>query len=159
MKLFKYSLLSISGFCLISLTALAQQIPTLDFFHGRECPHCHNEKKWFPTLKQAYPDIVINEYEVWHDTENQALWAERLAELGETPSGVPSNIIGDVHITGFAPTAILGALEAKYGPPAVDVTTITIEEEEREGLDLVLILIVLGGVGLAVGLAFFGKKS
>ncbi len=159
MKLFKYTLFSFLGLGLVSLTALAQQIPTLDFFHGRECPHCQNEKKWFPTLKQAYPDIVINEYEVWHDTENQALWAERLAELGETPSGVPSNIIGDVHITGFAPTAILAALEGKYGPPAVDVTTITAEEAEPEGLDLVLILIVFGGIGLAAGLAFLGKKS
>lgn len=147
----------------MSLTALAQQIPTLDFFHGRECPHCHAEKAWFPTLKQAYPDIVINQHEVWHDAENQALWAERLSALGETPSGVPSNVIGDVQVVGFVPTAILAVLEDKYGPPAVDTTTITTEsttsKPASKGLDLGFILIVLGGIGLAAGIVFFGKKS
>lgn len=101
--------------------AEAQKIPTLDFFHGRECPHCQNEKAWFPTLKQAYPDIVINEYEVWHEPANQVLWAQRLAEFDMEPSGVPTNIIGDEVITGFAPEQIVAALEATYGAPAVDI--------------------------------------
>ena len=69
----------------------AQQIPTLDFFHGRECPHCQNEKKWFPVLKQAYPDIVINEYEVWHDVGNQALMRKRLADLDIDSNSVPTS--------------------------------------------------------------------
>jgi len=159
MKLLQYGLLSIFGFVALNFTVSAQQIPTLDFFHGCECPHCQNQRKWLPTLREAYPDIVINEYEVWHDTENQALWATRLAEIGETPSGVPSNVIGDQLITGFAPDRILAAMEANYGPPAVDVSTIEIQEEESKGLDIILILIVLGGIGLAGGIAFLGKKS
>jgi len=159
MKLFTSLLLSIFAFAALPLTSFSQDIPTLDFFHGRECPHCQNQKKWFPTLKQAYPDIVINEYEVWHDTENQALWAATLAEIGETPSGVPSNIIAGQQITGFSPDRILAALEANYGPPAVDVTTIEITEEENGALDLTLILIVLAGLGIAGGFALLGKKS
>jgi hypothetical protein len=159
MKFLQYSVLMVFGFTVLNFGVSAQQIPTLDFFHGRECPHCQNQRKWLPTLRQAYPDIVINEYEVWHDTENQALWAARLAEIGETPTGVPSNVIGDELVTGFSPERILATMEAKYGPPAVDVTTIEATEEESKGLDLVLILIVLGGIGLAGGIAFLGKKS
>ncbi len=160
MKFLQYTVLAIWGVFAMNLTVSAQQIPTMDFFHGQECPHCQNQRKWLPTLRAAYPDIVINEYEVWHDTENQALWAARLAEIGETPSGVPSNVIGDTLVTGFSPERILAAMEATYGPPAVDVATIeATEAEESKGLDLILILIVLGGIGLAGGIAFLGKKS
>jgi hypothetical protein len=159
MKIINYVLLSLFAFTAMPSTGFAQQIPTMDFFHGQECPHCQNQRKWLPTLRAAYPDIVINEYEVWHDTDNQALWAARLAEIGETPSGVPSNVIGDQLITGFAPDAILAAMEAKYGPPAVDVSTIEIAEEDSAALDLTLILIVLGGLGIAGAFAFLGKKS
>ena len=83
------------GLLIWSGVVSAQAIPTLDFFHGRECPHCQNQKKWFPELKKAYPDIVINEYEVWHDVANQALWAERLAEFDQEPRSVPTNITSD----------------------------------------------------------------
>lgn len=99
----------------------AQAIPTLDFFHGRECPHCHKEKAWFPELKEAYPDIKINEYEVWHDAENAALAEARMKELGLEFSGVPTNIIGDEAIVGFNPDGILELLEKNYGAPAVVV--------------------------------------
>lgn len=160
MKNFTLQSLVLVALVLAPVLSFAQQIPTLDFFHGRECPHCQNEKKWFPTLRTAYPDIIINEYEVWHDTDNQALWAERLAEMGETPSGVPSNVIGDRHVVGFSPERILAAMEEQYGPPAVDVSTIAVEETaEPAGLDYILIAIVLGGVALAGGIAFLGKKE
>lgn len=159
MKFIQHTLLVIFGLSVFSFSVSAQQIPTLDFFHGRECPHCQNERKWFPTLKIAYPDIVINEYEVWHDTENQALWATRLAEIGETPSGVPSNVIGDQLVTGFSPERILAAMEEEYGPAAVDVLALETVETKTEGLGLILIIIVLGGIALAGGIAYFGKKS
>ncbi len=138
-------------------TAVAQQIPTLDFFHGRECPHCQNEKKWFPTLKQAYPDIVINEYEVWHDPANQALMQKRLSDLGQEAGGVPTNIIADTVITGFRPEVILATLAEVYGPPAVDLTTIepnSFEETNYTWLLIVLASLVVGGI-----VAFGGKKS
>lgn len=159
MKLLKYIFLSFLGAVMLPLTTFSQQIPTLDFFHGTECPHCHDEKKWFPVLKQAYPDLVINEYEVWHDTNNRILWTKRLAELDLAPSGVPSNIIGDQHVAGFSPGNILAALELKYGPPAVDIRAIEPTEEENSTLDMTLVLIVLAGLSIAAGFAFLGKKS
>lgn len=105
------------GFFLLSSQTLAQQIPTLEFFHGAECPHCHEEKKWFSELKQMYPDIQIKEYEVWHNPENKIIAQKRLQAIGEPFSGVPTNIVGDQVIVGFMPEAILALLEVNYGPP------------------------------------------
>jgi hypothetical protein len=95
----------------------AQRIPVLDFFHGRECPHCIRQKKWFPELKEAYPDIQINEYEVWHDPANAELARQRLRDLGTEFSGVPANVIGEDVIVGFSKNRILSTLEKYYGPP------------------------------------------
>ena len=53
-------------FLFFALPSSAQFIPTLDFFYGAECPHCHDEMKWFDqTLVLLYPDIKINKYEMW----------------------------------------------------------------------------------------------
>lgn len=138
--------------------ASAQQIPVLDFFHGRECPHCQSEKAWFPVLMQAYPDLVINKYEVWHDPANQALMQERLSEIGAESSGVPTNIVGEQVIVGFMPDQILAALAADYGPPAVEVSAIEVPEAEGKS-DLTWLWIVLAGLSLGGAIVFLGKKS
>lgn len=93
--------------------------PTLEFFYGETCPHCKNEKKWFPELKKMYPNVIIEEYEVWYNAENNIHFRERLRELGKTSSGVPTNIIKNDVIVGFNPEAILESLEKNYGPPSI----------------------------------------
>jgi glutaredoxin len=95
----------------------AQKLPVLEFYHGATCPHCHEEKEWFDELKTQYPDIEIKEFEVWFDADNQKKWAKRMADLGQEPQGVPTNIIEDQVIVGFRPNEILAALEKSYGPP------------------------------------------
>lgn len=154
----KHLALLVLGVWSLTGTVWAQAIPTLDFFHGRECPHCQNEKKWFPTLKQAYPDIVINEYEVWHDPANQALMQQRLQDIGKESTGVPTNIIKDDVVTGFSAEGILATLEKHYGPPAVDVSTL--ETSNGGGAsDLTWLWIVLAGLVVGGVVAFGGKKS
>ncbi len=101
-------------------TTFAQQIPTMDFFYGAECPHCHDEIKWFPQLMKMYPDLVINRYEVWHDVTNRILWEKRMKEFGLKPGGVPTNIINNDIIEGFNSEGILDSLEKHYGPPVVE---------------------------------------
>jgi len=100
-------------------TSFAQQIQTMDFFYGAECPHCHDEMKWFPELEKMYPDLQINKYEVWHDAENKLIFDIKMKELGQRAGGVPTNIIGKDLIVGFNPDAILAALQKNYGPPSV----------------------------------------
>lgn len=159
MRFLTAGLLSLFAFAVAPFSTFSQETPTLDFFHGRECPHCQNQKKWLPKLQQAYPDLVVNEYEVWHDTENQVLWTQRLSEIGEAASGVPSSIIGDTHIVGFSPDRILAVLEEKYGPPAVDISTVEVTPEEESNQDLALIVSLVVAIGLGIGIAFLGKKS
>ncbi len=138
---------------------MAQQIPVLDFFHGRECPHCHEEKEWFATLKQMYPDIQINEYEVWHDVANQKIWTERMQALDMSPSGVPTNIIGDEVVVGFVPDQILTLLEARYGPPLeVDENVVVETTEEPKGMSSKIVFIILGAALLIGGALFVGRK-
>ena len=158
MKLLSYTGSLALAFLFSFQVVLAQQIPTIDFFHGRECPHCHKEKDWFPELKKAYPDVVINEYEVWHDVANQALWSKRLAEFDMEPRAVPTNIIGEDVITGFSPDVILAAMEKTYGPPAVDIS-LEPTDGTKEPADYTWLLIVLAGLGLAGAVAFMGKKA
>jgi len=157
MKKFSYIGSLVLAFLFSFQVTLAQQIPTIDFFHGRECPHCHKEKAWFPELKKAYPDVVINEYEVWHDIANQALWGQRLAEFDMEPRAVPTNIIGEEVITGFSPEAILAAMEKTYGPPTVALSSSG--DNDATAADYTWILIVLAGLGLAGVVAFMGKKA
>lgn len=115
-KIISFSLL-IASFLILIPASFAQKIPTLEMFHGRECPHCHKQMEWLPELKEMYPDVEIKKYEVWHDTENQALFSARMAELGKKAEGVPTNIIeGDVSV-GFNPVQILQLMEKHYGAP------------------------------------------
>ncbi len=116
------------------ITTHAQRVPTLDFFHGETCPHCHREKEWFPDLQKLYPDLQINEYEVWFNAENNELMKQRLRELGQTSSGVPTNIIETDVVVGFRPDDILAALEKHYGPPqeiSADSQTTTPEVDDE----------------------------
>ena len=159
--------MKIVSHCLIALGLLwsgigmvsAQAIPTLEFFHGRECPHCQNEKKWFPELKRAYPDLIIKEYEVWHDAENQALMQKRLSELDREAGGVPTNIIGNQVIVGFLPEQILATLEELYGPPAVAIDAAAGPASDSEETDYTWLWIVFGALLLGGVVAFAGKKS
>jgi hypothetical protein len=101
-------------------TTFAQQAPTMDFFYGAECKYCHSEMKWFPELKEMYPDLEIRKYEVWHDVENKIRWEVRMRELGTKATNVPTNVIGNDLVIGFNAEGILAALEKNYGPPAVE---------------------------------------
>ena len=142
------------GFFLLAVTNIvfAQAIPVLEMFHGRECPNCQDQMKWLPTLEKMYPGIEIKKYEVWHDPANPILAKTRLAKLGETFTGVPTNIIeGDV-VVGFQPEKILELMEKHFGPPQ------KIQFSESEGgsgwmWGLGLIVIVGGGV------LFYKKKN
>ena len=95
----------------------AQQSPVLEFYHGAECPHCHEEKKWFPELREMYPSLEIQEFEVWHDEKNKDRWIQRLAAYGMEPRAVPTNIFENEVIVGFDKKRMLELFRTKIGPP------------------------------------------
>ena len=120
------------GLFLPSLTS-AQQLPVLEFFHGEECPHCHEEREWFPTLKQMYPSLEIRQFEVLHNAKNRDIWEQRMADFDMEPTAVPTNIFEDEVLVGFNKDKLLNIFREKLGPPKqVQETS---EKEEIEDPD------------------------
>ncbi|MCF7917804.1 hypothetical protein K9L27_02265 [Candidatus Gracilibacteria bacterium] len=107
----------------------AQQKITMEFFYGAECPHCHDEIKWFPELIKMYPDLEIQKYEVWHDGFNQQYLKQRLLEFDMKPEGVPVNIIGNDVVVGFEPNKIIDAFEKNFGPPTQNTILPKVKDE------------------------------
>lgn len=76
-----------------SVSAQIAKVP-VDFFYSATCPFCAQEKVFLQGLKEKYPDIQINEYEVTQSPENQA----KLKDFYER-YGVPEQEQGYVPVT------------------------------------------------------------
>jgi glutaredoxin len=133
MKKILLTLIVAFGFLSLGLinqnTVEAQKIPTMTLFHGATCPHCINLKKWLPELQTMYPDLKINEYEVWSNPENQLLFEARMRELGQEAGGVPTNIIGEDVIVGFNKKGLIAAMEKNFGAPVVTAEEIQAQKK------------------------------
>lgn len=111
----------------VSRRAAAESAPAaaarveLALFYTYDCPHCKKALAWLPSLKTAYPDLIVNAYEVKRDRKNRQLLARRLALAGAAPSGFPTFFAGEKLLVGFAedrsPDEIKSALDAAYGKP------------------------------------------
>jgi cytochrome c biogenesis protein CcdA len=109
-------------------TAEVTDPATLLLFHGEGCPRCAAEREYLVGLAERHPDLVIREYEVWNDVENQELLMQYAEDLEFEPAGVPVTIVGDQVWIGFSePIAaeIEAAVEAAGGdepesPPESD---------------------------------------
>ncbi len=133
------------------------KIPTLEFYHGEECPHCQKEKAWLPKLKALYPDLILKEYEVWHNPENKKLMEKRLKELEQTSTGVPTNIIEDEVLVGFSEKKILALMEEKYGKPTGDISDFKKQDTDNKKL-----IFIIGGVilvSIVGGFMVFGNNK
>ena len=85
----------------------------LYLFHGRECPHCEEARKWLNSIKDEYSDKVNYYYfEVWHDEDNAKIMKQVQNEFSITQDGVPLMIIGDKYFVGFS-TAMSSNIENK----------------------------------------------
>ena len=73
----------------------------LYFFHGDGCPHCAEEEKYLEHIKEKYPDLVIQEYEVWYNEDNSELLQKVEKAFQITRPGVPTTVIGKTVIIGF----------------------------------------------------------
>jgi glutaredoxin len=107
---------------------------TLVLFHGEGCPHCAAERAWLEQFAAVRPQLRIAQYEVWNDQANRALLAQKAAELGFEPTGVPVTIVGDRVWIGFSESiaaeiesvvsaALAAASESAQGPSATPPAT------------------------------------
>ncbi len=94
----------LAGFLITPVFVLAQDkesLPKIILFHGEECPHCIAERAFLNDLKKEFPDLEIEEYEVWHNEANQKIYENKAKELGIKEFLVPLTIVGDKYLFGF----------------------------------------------------------
>lgn len=82
--------------------AFAREPAKVYFFYGKTCPHCHKASRFLSELKQKYPLLEINAYEVFSDKENAGLLGRFLAACGkEKIARVPAAFIAGEAVIGF----------------------------------------------------------
>lgn len=74
------------------------------FFWRHGCPHCAEEEEFFEELKQEYPNLNIEDYEVSENASNLDLMVKMSEEWGFKASGVPLTFIGNRYWVGFNKT-------------------------------------------------------
>jgi len=90
--------------------AFAQSVsPEINFFYSATCPICAQEKEFLDTLKQKYPEIKINQYEVISSAESR----EILKDFYEKYQ-VPEREKGWVPVT-FTPTKYFVGFHEQIG--------------------------------------------
>ncbi len=74
---------------------------TMYLFWGDGCPHCAAMKPYLETLLERYPDLKMEQFEVWYNDANAALLTKTAAKYGFEVGGVPTLFIGPYHFTGY----------------------------------------------------------
>ena len=126
-KLFLFTLIFLMSGSFTFAETNTEQI-NLHLYWKEGCPHCENEKEFFKILKEDYPQIQINEYEISKNPQ----YLKDFIKVGTTLNGekitlVPTTIIGEKIITGYSePTTsdiIRGAIEDCIKNPCRDSVT------------------------------------
>jgi thiol-disulfide isomerase/thioredoxin len=71
-------------------------------FWGEGCPHCAKAKPYFESLAKKYPQIIYRPYEVYYDEAGQKLFADMAAANGFEISGIPTALVGQYLMVGYA---------------------------------------------------------
>jgi len=100
---------------ILLLTTAYAEIPDSDnrvkiyFFWGQGCPHCEKEKLFLEKLVQKYPQLEIESYEVWLNSENARFFALMSKAYGIKAMSVPTTFIGDFEpIVGYRTDEVTG---------------------------------------------------
>jgi len=89
----------------IANTKIEDNKINLYLFHGKECPHCEEEREWLKAIENKYKDnINIYYFEVWHDSDNLRLMNKVKREYEINKDGVPLTIVGDYYFVGYSNT-------------------------------------------------------
>lgn len=70
-------------------------------FWGDGCPHCAVAKPFLENIAAKDPRVILREYEVWYNEDNQKLFQQMGASFGFKPSAVPTIFIGNRHWEGY----------------------------------------------------------
>jgi cytochrome c biogenesis protein CcdA/glutaredoxin len=115
------------------------------YFGSITCPFCQQMELYLQEVEERYsPPLDVVKHEVSRDAEARERWEQEVLARGQTPSGVPTTIIGDRVYVGFSPeigrditrvvdrlTAVVTATEASEPDPSTDPGT-GLEPDEVE---------------------------
>ncbi len=73
----------------------------IHLFWTQGCPHCLEEKEFLSQLKEKYPQITLNTYEVGQNNQNHQLMEKFAQQLDTNVPGVPFTVIGDDYVIGY----------------------------------------------------------
>jgi len=92
----------------------AEEKVEVNFFYGDGCPHCAKVEPVIDVLKNKFPQVLFNSYEIYHNQDN-ALSLYKLYDEYKVPQedrgGVPIVFIGSEYFMGDKP--IIDNLENK----------------------------------------------
>jgi len=81
---------------------------TLYFFWGQGCPHCVKEKAFLDDLKEKYPQVKIEDYEIYAHPNNLKKWQTFCQTFEVDAQGIPMLFIGNECVVGFGNEATTG---------------------------------------------------
>lgn len=74
----------------------------LVYFYGEGCPHCAGLESYLESIKETYPSLKVESYDVYFHNENRVLFEELCSAFGTEIKGVPTTFIDDKVIVGFS---------------------------------------------------------
>ena len=87
---------------LAPLTAAASSVK-LHFFYAENCPGCQKQKPFIEELRQNYPQLDVQIYDVWMQQDNYALMQALAETQGVEFASTPMTAIGQQVWFGFSP--------------------------------------------------------
>ncbi len=102
MKKFFIIFLFIISFLQFSKISEAGDTLNAYLFYGQGCPHCAKEEEFLESIKDKYPTLKVNTFEVYYNKENGELMSKVSKTLGVTANGVPFFVLGDKTFVGFS---------------------------------------------------------
>jgi cytochrome c biogenesis protein CcdA/thiol-disulfide isomerase/thioredoxin len=73
---------------------------TAVYFYGDGCTHCEKVKPLIAELQAAYPELQLEQLEVYHNTSNQQRFVEMTGHANLSNAGIPLIFIGDTALVG-----------------------------------------------------------
>jgi len=100
-------------FSLIPFKVHATNNLNIYLFWGDGCPHCAKEKAYLAEVLPNYPNVKLNNYEIYYSQENVKLMQKTSEKLNINSSGVPLLVIGDKEFVGYAEGTTDKEIEAR----------------------------------------------
>ena len=136
----------------------------LYFFEGQGCQHCARMKSYLDGLKVDFPNLVVRDFEVYFNKDNQDLFSAMAVAYNADTNGVPTIFIGEEVIVGENFEKVKNAVERcslevcispadKLATTGGNVNLISNTNQSVDGQNETIGWIVLGVI-LVVGVGF-----